>query len=347
MQARFQRSNAPSVVAPRLRWPQRMTRFGYHASHEQYAPGALLAHVRAAEDAGFDGVMSSDHLFPWLEENGHSGFSWSWLGAALQATSMTFGVVCAPGDRYHPAVIAQAAATLAEMFPGRFWLALGSGEALNEHVTGRPWPAKAERNARLLECASVIRALWRGETVTHHGRVVVEEARVYSLPAQPPRLIGAAVSEETAEWVGGWADGLITTGRPREEMAPVIAAFRRGGGEGKPVLVQHGLSWAPDAEEAKRAAHEQWRFAALPDGDALWDLRTPREFAQATKDITPDDVAAKVRVSADLQAHVEWLRDYIALGVDEVYCFNTGKNQREYIAAFGRNVLPHLQERAG
>lgn len=324
-----------------------MTRFGYHVSHEQYAPAELLALVQEAEAAGFACALSSDHLAPWLPENGHSGYAWSWLGAALQATTIPYRIVCAPGDRYHPVVIAQAAATLAGMFPGRFWLAVGSGEALNEHVTGAPWPRKPERNARLLECVEIIRALWRGETVNHRGRVTVEDARVWSLPTTPPALFGAAVSEATAEWVGGWADGLITTGRPREEMVRVIAAFRRGGGAGKRVLVQHGLSWHPDEEVALRAAHEQWRFTALEDPDASWNLRTPDEFARATRDVTPDDVGRRLRVSARLEEHARWLQDYVALGVDEVYCFNVGRNQREYIAAFGREVLPALRGATG
>ena len=319
-----------------------MTRFGYHASHEQYPPSELLGHVVAAEAAGFDGVMCADHFHPWIDENGHSGFTWSWLGAALQATSMTFGTVNAPGDRYHPAIIAQAASTLAEMFPGRFWLAVGSGEALNEHVTGNRWPPKPERNARLLECVDVMRALWRGETVTHRGLVTVEDARVYSLPDEPPRLVGAAVSEETAEWVGSWADALITTGRPREDMRKMMDAFARGGGEGKPVLVQHGLSWAPSEDVAKRQAHEQWRWSAL-GGDVLWTLRMPAEFASASKYVTPDDVAGLLRVSSSLEQHAEWLAEYVELGVDEVYCFDVGKNQREYIEAFGADVLPRLR----
>jgi probable non-F420 flavinoid oxidoreductase len=318
-----------------------MTRFGYHASHEQYPPSVLLDYVRAAEAAGFDGVMCADHFAPWLDENGHSGFAWSWLGAALHATSLTFGVVNAPGARYHPAVIAQAAATLMEMFPGRFWLAVGSGEALNEHITGDRWPPKPERNARLRECADVMRALWRGETVTHYGRVTVEEARLYTLPAEPPRLLGAAVSEQTAEWLGGWADGVITTGRPRHAMERFLAAFRRGGGEGKPVVVQHGLSWARREEDARRQAHEQWRFSTL-GGDVLWALRTPAEFKAAAQFVTEADVANTLRVSASLERHAEWLREYAALGVDEVYCFNVGKNQREYIEAFGERVLPAL-----
>jgi probable non-F420 flavinoid oxidoreductase len=319
-----------------------MTRFGYHASHEQHAPSALLAYVRAAEAAGFQGAMASDHLHPWLEENGHSGFVWGWLGAALQATSLSFGVVNAPGDRYHPAVIAQAAATLAEMFPGRFWLAVGSGEALNEHVTGSRWPPKPERNERLRECVDIMRALWRGETVSHCGRVVADDARVYSLPSQPPHLLCAAVSEETAEWAGGWADGLITTGRAREELAKLVSAFGRGGGAGKPVVVQHVLSWAPKQADAMRAALEQWRFCVLPP-ELLWDLRTPQAVDAATREVTADDVARKIPVSNSLAEHTEHLRAYAELGVSEVYVLNVGKNQSEFIETFGSRVLPRLR----
>lgn len=317
-----------------------MALIGYHASHEQYPPSEMLACVREADAAGFQGVMCADHFHPWLEENGHSGFAWSWLGAALEATRMTYGVVNAPGDRYHPAIIAQAAATLAEMYPDRFWIAVGSGEALNEHVTGNRWPPKPERNARLRECVDVMRALWAGETVTHRGLVVVEDARLYSLPSRPPRVMGAAVSEETAEWLGSWADGLITTGRPKEEMARMIAAFRRGGGDG-PIAVQHGLSWARTEEDARRNAHTQWRFSAL-GGDVLWTLRMPHEFAAASQYVTPEDLARKLRISSDLAQHAAWIEDYIALGVSEVYCFNAGKNQREFIEAFGASVLPML-----
>src|SRR3954465_6396813 len=150
-----------------------MARIGYHASHEQFSPSELLALVRKTEAAGFDCAMSSDHFRPWASVQGHSGFAWSWLGAALQATTLSFGAISAPGYRYPPAIIAQAAATLSEMFPGRFWLALGSGQRLNEDVAGLTWPHKAERNARLGECASVIRALLRGETVSPSGRVTV------------------------------------------------------------------------------------------------------------------------------------------------------------------------------
>src|SRR5439155_26095399 len=139
---------------------------------------------------------------PWTRRQGQSGFSFAWLGAALQATALPMGTICCPCFRYHPAVVAQAAATLAEMYPGRFWLALGTGQALNEHVTGEPWPAKPERRARVREAADVIRALWAGETVNHRGKVSVQAARLYTRPQTPPLLLGAALTLETAEWVG-------------------------------------------------------------------------------------------------------------------------------------------------
>jgi G6PDH family F420-dependent oxidoreductase len=152
----------------------------YHASHEQFAPSALVRYVRLAEQAGFTAVSSSPHFQPWSVRQGQSGFAWAWLGAAMQVTSLPFNLVCAPGQRYHPVIIAQAAATLADLFPGRFQLALGSGEARNERVLGKPWPPKAERHAHLLECVHIIRALWAGETVTHEGRVRVAEGKLYT-----------------------------------------------------------------------------------------------------------------------------------------------------------------------
>jgi coenzyme F420-dependent glucose-6-phosphate dehydrogenase len=318
-------------------------KISYHASHEQYPPSELLTYARLAEDAGFAGVLSSDHFFPWLEENGHSGFSFSWLGAALHATRFPIGMVCAPGDRYHPAIAAQAAATLEEMFPGRFWMALGSGEALNEHVTGSPWPSKEVRRSRLRECVDIMRALFRGETVTHQGLIRVSEARLYSLPAVPPPLFAAAVSEETANWAGHWADGLITTGRPRDEMRRMIDAFRGGGGSGKPIYVQHPLAWADTEDEALRVAHEQWRFAAV-ETETMWELTTPAAFAEATRDVTPAMVAKSIRVSSSIEQHRDWIGEYVELGVNQVFCFNVAKDQRRFIDAFAERVLPAFGE---
>ena len=318
-----------------------MPTVGFHASHEQLPPSRLLAAVQAAEAAGFTAAMCSDHLAPWSERQGHSGHAWSWLGAAMQATSLPFGVVTAPGQRSHPAVTAQAIATLGELFPGRFWAALGSGEALNEHVTGEPWPSKPDRDARLLECVDVIRALLRGEEVTHDGRVRVDRARVWSLPENVPALFGAAVSEETARTVGGWADGLITVRQPVDVLRRVLDAFREGGGDRKPVAVQVHVSWAEDDDEALAIAHDQWRTSVIGP-DLAWDLELPAQFDAAARTARPEDVAETVLVSADPSQHVKWLRELADLGVDAIYVHHVGKEQDRFLDVFGEQVLPEV-----
>jgi coenzyme F420-dependent glucose-6-phosphate dehydrogenase len=319
-----------------------MTRIGFHASHEQLAPSRLLGAVAQAEAAGFQGAMCPDHFAPWSERQGQSGHAWCWLGAALQATALPFGVVTAPGQRYHPAVVAQAAATLAEMFPGRFWMALGSGEALNEHITGDPWPPKPARRARLKEAVDVIRALFAGETVSHRGSIHVDRAKLYTRPAEPPPILAAAVSAETAEWAGAWADGLITVNQGPEELEKVVAAFRRGGGRGKPLYLQVHVSLAGDEATALQEAHDEWRVGALP-GSLLWDLATPEQFDEAARFICPEDVRSAVRVSADPERHVAWLRDDVALGFEQIYLHGVGRDQGAFIAAFAERVLPALQ----
>src|ERR671916_144824 len=205
-----------------------MAEIGIHASHEQIAPSRLLEAMRLAEAAGFSRAWSSDHFSPWSERQGESGFAWSWLGTAMQATSMPYGVVNAPGQRYHPAIVAQAAATLAEMFPGRLSVALGTGEFSNEHITGAAWPDKKVRNARLRECVDVMRALFAGEAVDHDGLVRVDRARLWTLPPEPPPLLATAVSVETARWAGEWADGLITIAQPHEQLRRMIDAYGDG-----------------------------------------------------------------------------------------------------------------------
>lgn len=314
---------------------------GYHASHEQLPPSTLLSCVQLAEQAGFQAAMCSDHLAPWSRAQGNSGFAWSWLGAALQATGLRFGCVNAPGQRYHPAIVAQAAATLAEMFPGRFWVALGSGEALNEHVTGTGWPDKRTRNARLLECVQVIRALLAGETVSHRGLVTVDRARLWSRPASPPPLLGAAVSAETAGWVAGWADGLITVNQPVDRLRRVVDAFRAGGGDGKPMSLQVHLAYADDEATALANARQQWGSNVV-DGDQAWELELPEQFEAATRSVRPDQVRETVLVSADPGRLVESLAGFAELGFDAIYLHEVSRDQRPFIELAGSEILPGL-----
>jgi probable non-F420 flavinoid oxidoreductase len=321
------------------------TSFSYHASHEQFPPSELLGWVQQAEAAGFDGAFSSDHLQPWSRDQGHSGFAWSWLGAALQATrKLTFNLITVPGGwRYQPVVLAQAIATLAQMYEGRLpWVALGSGQAINERAVGHGWPGKQERNSRLFAGASIIKRLLAGETVTEDGLVRALDAKVWSLPRQVPRLVGAAVSEETAAWLGSWADGLLTAGHDPGQLAKVVAAFRRNGGAGKPVHLKFGLSWAKNADDALREAHEQWRANSL-GGDVSWELARPEDFERATRFVRPEDMHEHVFIANEPAAHVERLQALCELGFATIVLHNVGRNQREFIETFGKRVLPQLR----
>jgi coenzyme F420-dependent glucose-6-phosphate dehydrogenase len=317
-------------------------RIGFHASHEQFPPSEMLECTIAAEAAGFDCAMSSDHFKPWSRTQGHSGYSWSWIGAALARTRFPLGLISVAGYRYHPAIIAQAAATLGEMFGERFWFALGSGERLNEDITGMPWPSKPERNAKLAECAAVIRSLLNGERVTHRGSVTVVDAELYSRPARPPPMLGAAVTAASAELVGKWADGLLTLAHRPEELKTVIEAFRRGGGEGKPIHVQIALSWARSDNEAVRLAHEQWKYLAF-GGDLPWELRSPEDFETVARFVRPEDMRERMLISSDLNQHAAWLAEFADLGVHTTYLHQVGLNQRPFIDAFGARVIPQLR----
>ena len=316
-------------------------KIGFHASHEQFAPSLLLALAAQAQDAGFQSVKTSDHFHPWSDKNSQSGFAWSWLGAAMARTHLPFGTITAPGYRYHPAIVAQGIATLSEMFPNRFWAALGTGQAVNESITGLHWPEKPERNARLAECVEIIRRLLGGETVTHRGRVTVIEAKLYSLPRTPPLLFGAAVTPETARFAASWADGLLTTGGEIDGVRKIVDAFRSAGGEGKPIMIQDALSWAPSEEEAFEQAIDQWAGTTV-GGEVNWDLRRPKDFDLLSRMVGRKEIAETVAVSADLNAQAERIARYGELQVDIVYLHNVGPNQRQFLDAFGTKVLPQL-----
>ncbi|HSP29750.1 MAG TPA: TIGR03885 family FMN-dependent LLM class oxidoreductase [Ilumatobacteraceae bacterium] len=319
-----------------------MTIVGWHASHEQIPPSKLLRAVQFAEEAGFDAAMSSDHFSPWGKSQGESGFAWSWLGAAMATTEMPFGIVNAPGQRYHPAIIAQAAATLAEMFPGRFWMALGTGEASNEHITGDRWPAKDERNRRLAECVDVIRALFAGDEVSHDGLITVDRARLYTLPAETPALIGAAVSTATAETVGSWADGLITVNQQPDALRRVLDAFDAGGGTGKPRYLQVHVSWADTDDEALAIAHDQWRTNVFAP-PVCWDLEMTTHFDEIARTVRPEDMHDHVLISSDPARLRDQLVGLAELGFDGVWIHHVGKQQERFIDTFGEHVVPALR----
>src|SRR5690606_33000236 len=298
-------------------------------------PEELLRLAVLAEECGFDAIHSSDHFHPWSEKQGHSGYSFAWLGAAMQVTRVDFGLICAPGYRYHPAVIAQAAATLARMFPGRLTLSLGSGEALNEHITGEPWPTKPERNARLSECANVIARLLDGENVTYRGRVTVEDAKIYSRPLKPVPLFAAALSPETAAEVAPWADGLLTVYGP--ELTSVIDAFRQGGGEHKPLHVKVDVCYGRNLDAAQRAAWEQWRTNVL-GREHLANVRSPAACEALADTITPEGVAEKVLVANDPEPFLRVIEHASSLGVASIILHHVGRDQETFI----RDCAPAL-----
>src|SRR5215217_6559118 len=311
-----------------------MMQIGYQASHEQFSPSQLLGYTMLAEREGFQSINSSDHFHPWSKRQGQSGFSFAWLGAAMQTTSLPFGMVCSPGQRYHPAIVAQAVATLAEMFPERIDVALGSGEAINENITGNKWPDKQQRNQRLKECAEIIRRLFAGDTVSRQGLVTVENAKLYTLPQTPPKLFCAAVSKETAAWAGGWADGLITVHRPHEELKEVVEMFRINGGAGKPVHLKVQLSYSRSQQQALDGAYDQWRTNVF-QGSVLGDLPTTAHFDAAAEFVKPEDLDKMIRISSDLEEHIHWLRQDMSLGFERIILHNVNREQELFIRDFG------------
>jgi coenzyme F420-dependent glucose-6-phosphate dehydrogenase len=316
---------------------------GFHFSHEQFAPSKLLSLVPLAEKAGFESALCSDHFYPWSVKQGQSGFTWSWLGAAMVNSKFSFGTVNAPGQRYHPAIIAQAASTLAEMFPQRFWFAVGSGQLMNEGITGYPWPVKEIRNERLYECAEIMRALWRGETVSHYGFVTVEKAKLYTRSKEPPLLFGAALTNATAEWIGSWADGLITASRPLDKLKEVVQAFRDGGGENKPAYLKIQLSYDEDEETAFDGAWEQWRNNVISTAVQA-ELRTPEQFDETSEAVSPDFFRKQVLISNDKKYFISELKEYQKLGFDRLYLHNVNTKQEKFIDFFGREVLPEFRK---
>ena len=321
---------------------------GYAAMMEQFAPAELVELCVAAESAGFSGVMAADHLQPWVPAQGQAGFVWAFMAAAAGRTKGDIGPgVSCPSFRQHPAIIAQAAATMEAMYPGRFWLGLGSGEALNEHVVGGYWPEAPERINRMFEAIEIIRKLFSGKDVKHSGEFYkMETMRLWTMPATPPPIFVATAGPITAEKTGRICDGLITVGAPEGKIEGIFERFEKGAREaGKdpatmPRIIQIHLSWAATDEEALANAMTEW-----PNGGMKFpkqDIRSPFDFEQMAKLVRPEDFAGRMLISSDLEAHRREIQKFANMGFDRIYLHNVGRNQREWIDAFSREVLPAI-----
>lgn len=317
-----------------------MTKIGYFLSSEEFTPAQLLDQARRAEHAGFDAFWISDHFHPWVNAQGSSPFIWSVIGALSQQTALplTTGVTC-PTVRIHPAIVAQAAATSAVLLEGRFVLGVGSGEALNEQIIGADWPLTDERLEMLEEAVAVMRALWSGDVVTHHGRYyMVEHARLYTLPDQPPPIYVSGLGPKATELAGRIGDGYISTS-PDAEM---VQRFAESGGHGKPKQAGTRVCVDPDRGRAIETAHRLWPNSGLP-GELGQVLRTPEHFEQATQLVTPDHIAKTFVCGADPEEHVGMLREYVDAGFDEIYVGQIGPNQQAFFDLYERSVLPLLR----
>ncbi|HEV7886305.1 MAG TPA: TIGR03557 family F420-dependent LLM class oxidoreductase [Acidimicrobiales bacterium] len=313
---------------------------GYTLSSEEHPPRDLVDFAVRAEELGFEFLGVSDHFHPWTEEQGQSPFVWGVAGAIAQATSrirLGTGVTC-PTVRIHPTIVAQAAATAEALMPGRFFLGVGSGEALNEHIHGDRWPPAEIRLAMLEEAVEVIRTLWEGGTVNHHGEhYTVEDARLFTLPESPPPLIVAAAGKKAAELAGRVGDGFWGVA-PKAE---VIAAFEGAGGDG-PRYGQVHVCWAADEAEARKTAHTVWPNAGIT-GQLSQDLPTPRHFEQAAEMVTEDMVAEAVVCGPDVDRHVEQVKAYADAGYDHVYLHQVGRDQHGFFGFWERELAPALR----
>ena len=329
-----------------------MTTIGYAAMLEQFHPTDLLEWCAQAEGAGFDaGFMVSEHFHPWTPQQGQSAFAWSFMGALGTATSLKFGTaVTCPGFRYHPAVVAHAAATLGAMFPGRFWLGLGAGEALNEHVIGGEWPEIGIRSSMMFESIEIIDKLFSGKVVKHKGEhFTLESAKLYTRPDDEHRVpvYVATAGPVNAKKTGKFADGMITVGAADEKIGMLWGKFEEGAREvgkdptGAPKLLQIHVSWAPTDQEAIDQAVLEW-----PNGGMSFpkqDIKNPEDFAAMAKMVRPEHFTNRVLMTSDLTAHTAHIQHYVDMGFDEVHLHNVGRNQAQFIEVFGKEVLPALK----
>jgi coenzyme F420-dependent glucose-6-phosphate dehydrogenase len=325
------------------------TTIGYAAMLEQFHPTDVTAWSALAEEHGFSGTMAADHFQPWVPQQGQAAFVWNVMTAIAGRTGGDIGpgVTC-PSFRWHPALIAQASATLGAMYPGRHWLGLGSGEALNEHVVGGYWPEAPERLTRMWEAIEVIQKLFTGKDVKHSGKYfTLEKTRLWTMPDTPPPIYVATAGPVTARRTGATVDGIITVGAPLEKIGGLFAKFDEGArSAGKdpstmPKILQLHLSWAPTYEEALANAMTEWPNGGMkfPKGD----IRSPQDFAEMAKLVRPEDFAGRMLISEDPDAHRAEIQRYLDVGLDRLYLHNVGRNQEEWIKTFGAAVLPALR----
>ncbi|MET0844005.1 MAG: TIGR03557 family F420-dependent LLM class oxidoreductase [Mycetocola sp.] len=326
---------------------------GYAAMLEQFPPSEAIELAELAEHHGFSGVMATDHFQPWLPQHGQSAHVWSVLGALAERTRGDFGPgATTPTFRMHPAVVAQASATLAAMYPGRHWLGIGSGEALNEHVVGRYWPEARERIDRMFEAILLIRKLFvaslAGRDARHAGpNFTLESARLWTMPPTAPEILVATAGPVTARRAGKFADGLITSNTPVDRLDEILTRFRDGAREAgrnaatMPKVLHLHLSWAATDEEAIQNALDEWPIAGMRVGRS--DIRSPFEFAQLARMVRPSDFEGRMVVSADPDHHRAEIQRHLDLGFDRIYLHNAGRNQADWLQVFGRDVLPGLR----
>jgi G6PDH family F420-dependent oxidoreductase len=321
---------------------------GYAASFEQFHPTDLLKYSQLAEKSGFNVITASDHFHPWVPSQGHSAFVWSWLGALGATTSLKFGTgVTPPGWRYHPAILAQAAATLEAMYPGRFYLGLGAGEALNEHIVGDYWPEAPTRLERLVEAIEIIEKLFTGKVVKHRGaHFKVESAKLYTLPDAPPPIYVATSGPIMAGRTGKLTQGIITVGAADEKVKMLLERFEKGAKDaGKDPstlakILQVKVSYATTEQEAIDSAVKDWPNGGMNFPKA--DIRNPEDFEAMAKLVRPENFQNRVLTTADLDKHVEYIQHFIDLGFQEIHIHNVNRNQEGFIEAYGKHVLPKL-----
>jgi coenzyme F420-dependent glucose-6-phosphate dehydrogenase len=321
-----------------------MIDIGYKLSSEEFGPRDLVDFAVRAENAGFTFGLISDHFHPWIDEQGHSPFVWTVIGAIAQATErlrVGTAVTC-PTIRIHPAIVAQAAASTAALMPGRFFLGLGTGENLNEHIVGRGWPSADVRLEMLTEAVDVIRLLWGGKQKSHRGTYfTVEDARLYTLPDEPPPIMIAASKRHAAELAGRAGDAIINV-----EVDPeLLAHFDAAGGKGKPRYLELGVCWAKDEKTARKTAHEQWSLAAL-GGSLMTELPLPSHFSAAFEPITEDAVAKAVVCGPDADEHVEAIKKAERGGYTHVCVHQIGPDQAGFLRFYEEEVLPRLHGRS-